>query len=110
MIELEKNIYYIAIGSGEIMSTPTASPWQFKIEATDEEIRSLRAIFDSSADNSVADYLRAHIPFREYHKDPTNNVYDQNLLRAYETVHQLGDEEAKSHIESMGILTDFTSE
>ncbi|MCM3113432.1 hydrolase [Lederbergia lenta] len=109
-MRLKKNTYYIAIGSGEIMSTPTASPWQFKIEATDEEIKNLRALFDSSADNSVADFLRAHIPYRDYHRDPTNDIYDQNLFRAYETVHQLGDEEARSHIESMGILTDFTSE
>ncbi|MEK3887675.1 hydrolase [Bacillus sp. FSL K6-3431] len=87
------------------MSIPTASPWQFKIEATDEEIRKLRAIFDANANNSSADFLRAHIPFREYHNDPTNDIHDNNLLHVYEMIYQLGDEEAKGHIESMGILT-----
>lgn len=106
----EKNTYYISIGTGEIMRTATDSPWQFKIEATDNEVMELRQIFDSNYDNSIADFLRAHIPYREYHIDPTNDRYDQNLLRIYQMVHQLGDEEARNHVESMGILTDYTTE
>ncbi|MFK4997359.1 hypothetical protein ACI2OX_06795 [Bacillus sp. N9] len=45
------------------MSTATDSPWEFKIEATDDEIKMLRRVFDSNADNSIDDFLRAHIPF-----------------------------------------------
>ncbi|MBS4200098.1 hydrolase [Bacillus sp. FJAT-49732] len=92
------------------MTVPNASPWEFKIQATDDEITRLRQIFDSSQDNSVDDFLRAHIPFVEYHNDSTNDIHDENLINVYEMIHQLGDEEARNHIESMGILNNFTSE
>ena len=92
------------------MTSATNSPWQFKIEATDDEIARLREIFDSNYDNSNSDFIRAHIPFLEYHHDPTNDKHDKNLIRIYEMIHQLGDDEAKQHVESMGILEDFTTE
>lgn len=107
---LEKKTYYISIGAGEIFSVPDVSPWQFKIEATDNEIAMLRRVFDSNYDNSIDDFLRAHVPALEYHHDPTNDRHDQNLLRVYGMIYQLGDEEAKNHIESMGILNNFKSE
>ncbi|WP_326569855.1 hydrolase [Bacillus niameyensis] len=108
-MDSEKQTYYISIGAGEIFSTPSASPWQFKISATDKEIQQLRQIFNANYDNSIADFARAHIPVMEYHNDPTNDRYDQNLIRIYEMIYQLGDQEAKDHIDSIGILEDFTS-
>ncbi|MBS4175931.1 hydrolase [Lederbergia citrea] len=106
----DKKTYYISVGAGEIMTTANDSPWQFKIEATDDEITRLREIFDSNYDNSIDDFLRAHIPFIEYHNDPTNDQHDENLIRIYEMIHRLGDEEARNHVENMGILNGFTSE
>ncbi|MBS4208586.1 hydrolase [Bacillus sp. FJAT-50079] len=106
----EKKPFYISVGPGQIMSTATDSPWEFKIEATDDEIKMLRKVFDSNADNSIDDFLRAHIPFLEYHHDPTNDRHDDNLLRIYGMIYSLGDQEAKQHVESMGILNHFRSE
>ncbi|MDQ0343413.1 hypothetical protein J2S14_002228 [Lederbergia wuyishanensis] len=105
-----KKTYYISVGAGEIMSVPNASPWEFKIQATDDEITRLRMYFDNNQENSMYDFLRAHVPYVEYHNDSTNDIHDENLIKVYEMVHQLGDEEARNHIKSMGILNDFTSE
>lgn len=105
-----KKTYYISVGNGEIMTSATDSPWQFQIEATDDEITKLREIFDSSDENSVYDFLRAHLPFVEYHNDATNDQYDQNLLRAYNMIYELGDDEARAHLDQIGILEDFTTE
>lgn len=108
-MDSEKQTYYISIGKGEIFSTPNVSPWQFKISATDQEIKQLRSIFNDNDENSVGDYIRSHIPIMQYHNDPTNDRYDQNLVQIYRLLYELGDQEAKEHIESMGILDDFTS-
>lgn len=109
-MDQQKRTYYISIGAGEIMSTPSASPWEFKIQANDDEITRLREIFDSSQDNSIDDFLRAHVPYVEYSHDPTNDQYDQNLIRIFSMIYKLGDQEAQQHIESMGILDRFKSE
>ncbi len=100
----EKKTYYIEIASGSISQSATDSPWNFKIEATDEEIRQLREHFDENASAGMGNFIRAHIPFREYHNDPENDLQDEKLKAVYQLIHELGDDEAKQHIESMGFL------
>lgn len=107
-MEQEKNTYYIGLANGEISRSSTDSPWNFKIEATDEEITNLRNLFDSNYDTEWAGFWRAHIPIMEYHHDKTNDNYDEHLLKVYKMIYDLGDEEAKKHIDSMGILKNFT--
>ncbi|MBM4762651.1 hydrolase [Bacillus sp. B15-48] len=100
----KKKTYYIDIGSGEISQSATASAWTFKIEANDEEITRLREEFDYNYNEGIINFWRAHIPFWEYHNDRANHAQDQSLIRIYQFIYELGDEEAKKHIESMGIL------
>lgn len=99
-----KKTYYIKVNTGEITQTPTASAWDFKIEATDEEIIELREYFNQNYDNEWAGFFRAHVPFLEYHNDKQNDAYDATIKKVYGIIYQLGDQEAKSHIESMGVL------
>jgi len=99
-----KKTYYIDISSGEISQSSSASSWNFKIEATDEEITQLREEFNYNYDMDIQNFIRAHIPFDEYHNDKENHAQDQSLIRIYEMLHRLGDIETKKHIESMGIL------
>lgn len=106
----DRQTYYISIGAGEIFSAPNVSPWQFKINATEQEIGKLRQIFNANYNNSMIDFARAHVPFVEYHNDSSNDRYDENLIQVYQLIYQLGDQEAKDHIDSIGILEDFTSE
>jgi hypothetical protein len=100
----EKKTYYIEIASGEISQSPYDSPWNFKIDATKEEITTLRKYFDESHTVGIGNFIRAHIPFLEYHHDNENDIQDEKLQQVYRMIHQLGDEEAKQHIKSMGIL------
>lgn len=101
---MEKKTYYIEIANGEISQSGTDSPWNFKIEATEEEILALREYFDQDESDEISNFIRAHIPFREYHLDKENDVQDENLQQIYRMIHQLGDQDTKKHIESMGFL------
>ncbi|QQZ10543.1 hydrolase [Heyndrickxia vini] len=109
-MDQQKNTYYINVGSGEISRSSTDSPWNFKIEATDEEITRLRQIFDANYDEEIDGFLRAHVPFMEYHHDRSNDEYDKHMIEVYQMIYELGDQEAKRHIDKIGILRDFTSE
>ncbi|MBT2754364.1 hydrolase [Mesobacillus foraminis] len=99
-----KKTYYIDVGRGEISQSATASSWNFKVDANDEEITMLREEFDQNYSTDWQNFFRAHVPYVQYHYDRENDAQDQSLLRIYEMIHKLGDQEAKSHIESMGIL------
>ena len=99
-----KRTYYIDLGSGGISPSPSSSAWNYKIEADNEEITALREEFELNHREGTKNFLRAHIPFKEYHNDKENDLQDASLARIFRMIHKLGDEEARKHIESMGIL------
>ncbi|MFE8698164.1 hydrolase [Cytobacillus sp. FJAT-53684] len=105
-MEGHKKAYYITVAQGEITQSATDSPWDFKIEATDAEILALREYFNQNYGTEWAGFWRAHVPFVEYHHDKANDQYDETIKKVYGMIYQLGDEEARNHIESMGILKD----
>ncbi|WP_082347168.1 hydrolase [Bacillus sp. FJAT-18017] len=100
----QKKTYYVSIANGEISQSATSSPWNFKIEATDEEITTLREYFDENYTHELGNFVRAHIPYVEYHHDKDNDAYDIGMQKIYSMIYDLGDKQARNHIESMGIL------
>ena len=104
MIMEQKKTYYIDISSGEITQSASDSPWNYQIEATPEEIQTLRTYFDQNEKADLVNFFRAHIPFLEYHYDKENDVQDYQLKQVYQFIYQHGSDDTKQHIESMGIL------
>lgn len=100
----EKKTYYIGIATGEITKSAVSSPWDFKIEANEQEIHHLRECFDKMDSTEWKNFFRAHIPFVEYHHDKENDHYDELLKQVYSIIYKLGDYEAKQAIDSMGII------
>ncbi|HEU5138522.1 MAG TPA: hypothetical protein VFT51_01015 [Bacillales bacterium] len=96
---MEKQKYYVSVGSGEILSDPTATSYQFEIEATPAEVARLNALFERANSAANDGFFR----FRDYEWSKNQN-YDQTLSSIYQTIHDLGDETAREHIESMDIL------
>ncbi|WP_449538398.1 hydrolase [Ferdinandcohnia sp. Marseille-Q9671] len=99
-----KKTYYISVGSGEISQSKSSSTWEYKIEATDEEVHKLRSLFNENYSNEIEGFLRAHVPYVEYHNDSSNDKYDSTMLQVFKMIYQLGDQEAKDFIQSQGIL------
>ncbi|KEZ49733.1 MULTISPECIES: hypothetical protein [Metabacillus] len=99
-----KQTYYVTVANGEISRLSTQAPWDYKIEATEEEITSLREYFDQVYSSDWQGFFRAHVPYLEYHYDRQNDAIDQTNIKIFEMIYELGDEEAKDHIKSQGIL------
>jgi len=101
---MERKTYYISVGLREISQIKTASPFELEIEATEDEIRALREIFDEMYSAEWMGFLRAHVPYVQYHYDKENDMIDRDLINVYQMLYNLGKPETKQHIESMGIL------
>lgn len=101
---MSKKTYYVDLASGEISQSRSASSWNYQIVADDEEILQLRRLFDRANGANLLSFVRAHVPYIQYHYDRENDRYDQSLVKIYEMLYKLGNEEAKEHIESLGIL------
>ncbi|WP_461200938.1 hydrolase [Anoxybacillus sp. TBDG-1] len=99
-----KKTYYVSVARGEISQVKTASPWEFRVEATDEEIIQLREYFDEMYSSDWQSFWRAHVPYVQYHYDRPNDGYDHAIKKVYELIYELGDEEARQQIETMGVI------
>lgn len=100
----ERKTYYLDITNGEISRSRTSSTWNYQIQATDEEITILREYFDQMHSSNWQGFLRAHVPYVQYHYDRENDANDRLLKEVFQMIHDLGDEDAKEHIQSIGIL------
>ncbi len=98
-----KKTYYVGIADGMIARRKTDSPWDFTIEANDEEIIKLRELFDWRNDQDGQSFTRAQMPALPYHFDRENDAVDLTLKNIYALIYHLGDEEAKQHIEQIGM-------
>ncbi len=108
MFLMEKQKYYVQMGSGEISRVKYHNNDEFVIYATEEDIVQLREAFDEANASGIRTFFRAHIPIVPYHNDSSNDEYDSNMVKAYKLVHDLGDEQTKAHIADMGILENDT--
>jgi len=101
-----KHSYYINIQSHELFSEPYGAEWDFKIEATASQAAVLERLFDKTDETDWESYVRAHIPYLEYHHQPQNKEYDLRMILIYSLLYYLGDEKSRLHIRNMGILNE----
>jgi len=105
-MEMEKKKFFVNIGTHEISQIQFGNNEDFIIHATDEEVRLLRAKMDNMHDAGIRTFFRAHVPIMSYHKDASNDDYDQGITEAFQMIYDLGDEQTRAHLESMGVLGD----
>ncbi|NRG47809.1 hydrolase [Bacillus sp. CRN 9] len=104
MMESTQNAYYIDIENGTILDTADGHDWQFKVYANGEQIAELNRYMRQNYDADLKTYVRAHVPFMEYHKKSQNPEYDYTMVKLYEMIYKFGDEESRQHINKMGII------
>lgn len=103
---LQKQSYYVTVGTGEVMNEPTLSEWEFEILALPEEIIQLKTLFEEIDQEAWTGFWRAHVPIVSYHHDATNDRYDDHLQHIYQWIYDHGTDETRQHIASMHILSD----
>lgn len=99
-----KQKYYLDLANGDIVQAHTGQEVPFTFYADEKDLYKLRTILDGMQQKEWESFFRAHIPFTTVDNAPVNISYDEYLKELYATLYELGDDAAKQHIESMGIL------
>ncbi|MCP3033372.1 hydrolase [Halobacillus sp. A1] len=107
---MEKKPYYVNIGTREISINHDGNNDDFIINADDEDLLLLREVFDEMYDSDTRAFFRAHVPFDPYHHDMSNDEFDEGMKSAFRMIYDLGDDQTKKHIRSMGVLEDLPSD
>ncbi|SFA71099.1 MULTISPECIES: DUF3970 family protein [unclassified Bacillus (in: firmicutes)] len=103
-MDTTKKTYYVNMVNGEVIPEPAGTETHFRVNGTDEEIEDLMQMFSENYQADLETFGRAHIPYKEYHKDKENDHYDATMVKIYQQIYNLGDAEARAHIKEMGIL------
>ncbi|SES63747.1 hypothetical protein SAMN05421676_10122 [Salinibacillus kushneri] len=101
---MDKEKYYVSLGTQEISRLKAQNNEDFVIYATPEEVGELRELFNEMYGADIGAFIRAHIPFREYHHDDDNDTYDDGLINVLQMLYRLGDDQTREHIASMQML------
>lgn len=101
---MEKKHYYVTVQQGRVLDDPTVTPYEFEIIATQEEADELQKLFEHMPANDFASFTEAHIPYKPYHLDQSNDVIDENLSKIYEKIYELGTEETRQFMEEHNYL------
>ncbi|GAA0465022.1 hydrolase [Alkalibacillus silvisoli] len=104
---MDKRKFYISVESGEISEYKAGDNDDFIIYGDPDEIIALRECMDNLKGAEGGTGFRAIIPFREYHNDDENDLYDYQLMKSYKMIYNLGDDTTKRHIETMPFFGEF---
>lgn len=109
-MENKKRTFYINLGSQEISQIRDGNNDVFTIQATEEEMFRLRQVLNEVFSADERSFWRSHIPFRHYSEDSQNDDYDYSMREAYKMIYELGDDETKEFIKSIGMDHDEDSD
>ncbi len=101
---MDRKKYFVSVASGEISQVQFGNNDDFTIYATDSEVRDLRSKMDVMQAAEFKSFWRAHVPIMPYHNDQANDQYNAGIQEAFQLIYQLGDEQTKSNLKSMGVL------
>jgi hypothetical protein len=102
---MEKATYYVTV-DGTIHSEQLLddAPYDFEIQATEDEIDNLQDLFQQTYNNDWDTYVQAHLPYRTDERQKASTDVDENIKQIYLAIYRLGSEETKRGIEGLGLL------
>jgi len=104
---MEKRTYYVSVGSGEIVEDPTVTPWDFQVEANEEEIMKLGELLDQASRENMDVVYRITHPIEGGKIRHDLQDYDETLQRIYRMIYDLGNDEAKQFIQNMNVIEEL---
>lgn len=100
---MAKQRYYISVSQG-IIQQERQSESEFTILATEEEANKLDMLMDFQRSAEQKTFARAPIPYKSADHDKATEQFSKEMIDLYAYIYELGDAQAKQHIEQMNIL------
>ncbi|WP_194841455.1 transposase [Sporosarcina obsidiansis] len=92
---------YVSVAHQQVSGDPYASPWEYKIEVTKEAFPIFEQLFTQIDHLEFRNFLRAHLPYIQYHYDRDNHDIDRRMMKVYALIHEYTDEDSKRFIEKL---------
>ncbi|NBC67835.1 hypothetical protein GT003_02375 [Paenibacillus sacheonensis] len=101
----ERKTYYVSVQAGSILEDPTATSYELVITANEEELNRLQELFEELASMDEAQTaVYGLTPFSSASDKQINAGTDGLLEDIYRLLYELGTDETKRHVATMGLF------
>lgn len=106
---LEKNTYLVSVSNLSVERIGSRAgrrdtEFEFTIEATEQEAGQLSQLMETQQADDFSTLVRTPIPYKSADHDEATKDYNEQLLRVYSYLYELGTPETRDHIERTGLL------
>ncbi|WP_138754767.1 hypothetical protein [Paenibacillus sinopodophylli] len=110
---IQKKLYYVSISGKRVEPEPSIND-QLTVVGTTDEINELGLQLDQLRRDDELTQFRAPIPYKSADHDKATDKFNEDLIKVYHTIYELGTDETRTHIRQMNILsklqdTDYNS-
>ncbi|MBB6731734.1 hypothetical protein [Cohnella zeiphila] len=99
---MDRRRYYVSVQSKSILENQGDGAYEFEVDATPEEVQTLRDLFAALEIHEYGTAFRIALqPGLPYHHDRQNDAYDDDLNEIYNLLHRIGTEETVRHLDGM---------
>lgn len=99
----EKQTYYVSISGKRVEPEPSIND-QLTVTGTREEINELQQLLDQIQKDDEQTQFRAPIPYKSADHDKATDKFNEDIIKVYHAVYQLGTDITRDHIRQMNIL------
>lgn len=97
------NTLYVSV-SNKSLDREVSMNEQLEVRGTDEELEKLRQILEQLERDDQVTQLRAPIPYKSADHDKATDQFNDDLLKLYQLIYNLGTDKTRAHIHDMKIL------
>lgn len=99
----QKKLYYVSISGKRIEPEPSIND-QLTVVGTDDEMNALQQKLDQIQRDDEITQFRAPIPYKSSDHDKATDKFNEDLIKVYHAIYELGTDETRAHIRQMNIL------
>lgn len=90
--------------SNKSLESEVSKNEQLEVRGTEEELEILRQMLEQLQRDDEATQLRAPIPYKSADHDKASHQFNDDLLKLYQLIYNLGTDKTKAYIHDMNII------
>lgn len=94
---------YVSV-SNKSLDAEASMNEQLEVRGTEEELEQLRHMLVQLQRDDEVTHLRAPIPYKSADHDQATDQFNEDMLKLYRSIYDLGTHKTKHHIQDMNIL------
>ncbi|MFC4776161.1 hypothetical protein ACFO9Q_05190 [Paenibacillus sp. GCM10023252] len=101
-----KQLYYVSV-SGKSVDAAESMGEQLQVRATEQEASELQLLLNLIGQDDRNTAIKAPVPYKSADHDPATDKFNEDIVKVYRAIYELGTDRTREHIRSMNIIQEL---